>query len=101
MPEYTEEEGIEEEPLDRRDAVNAPARILLLLLYGGLLGAWGADGAAPLDDHARVIAQRLSQKTGVSVDQLIAAHKSGKGWEAIAQEHNIKLGPMVSEAGKL
>ena len=78
-----------EKPLDRRDA--------LWVLWGGLLEtsplpAWGPEPAAPLDDHAKVIAQRLSQKTGVSVDQLIAAHKSGKGWEAIAKEHNIKLG---------
>ena len=76
-------------PLDRRAA--------LFLFWGGLLGAsplpaWCADLAAPLDDHAKVIAQRLSQKTGVSVDQLIAVHKSGKGWEAIAKEHTVKLG---------
>ena len=71
-----------DKPLGRRDA--------LLLLWGGLLEAsslpaWGAEPGAPLDDHAKVIAQRLSQKTGVSVDQLLAAHKSGKGWEAIAR----------------
>ena len=71
-----------EDPLDRRD--------LLYLFWGGLLAAsplpaWGGDSAAPLDDHAKVMAQRLSQRTGVSVEQLLAAHKSGKGWEAIAR----------------
>ena len=86
-----------EKPLGRRDA--------LWLLFSGLLGAsplpaWGAEPAAPLDDHATAIAQRLSQKTGVSVDQLIAAHKSGKGWEAIAKENNVRLDPMGSEAGR-
>ena len=39
-----------EKPLDRRDA--------LRLLWGGLLGAfplpaWGAEPAAPLDDHEK------------------------------------------------
>lgn len=130
-----------EGPLDRRDALS--------LLWGGLLGAfplpaWGAEPAAPLDDHAKAInraaatpegrervvehlskelnvpaatlrtqreqsklgwgelsiAHRLSQKTGVPVDQLIAEHKSGKGWGAIAKERNVKLGPMVSELKK-
>jgi hypothetical protein len=108
------------------------------------LPAWGAEPAAPLDDHAKAInraaatpegrervvehlskelnvpaatlraqreqsklgwgelsiAHRLSQKTGVPVDQLIAEHKSGKGWGAIAKEHNVKLGPVVSELKK-
>jgi hypothetical protein len=82
---------MKEKPLDRRDA--------LWLLWGGLLGtsplpAWGPEAAAPLDDHTKVMAQRLSQKTGVSVEQLIAAHKSGKGWEAIAKEYNVRLGPV-------
>lgn len=135
--------------MDRRDAVNALVRIPLLLLCGGVLGAsplpaWGADPAAPLDDHAKAInraaatsegsqrvvehlskelnvpaatlraqreqsklgwgelsiAHRLSQKTGVPVGQLIAEHKSGKGWGAIAKAHNVKLGPMVSELKK-
>lgn len=128
-------------PLDRRN--------VLWLLGSGLLGAsplpaWGADPAAPLDDHAKAInraaaapegrervvehlsrelnvpaatlraqheqsklgwgelsiANRLAQKTGVPVDQLIAEHKSGKGWGAIAKERNVKLGPMVSELKK-
>lgn len=130
-----------EKPLGRRDA--------LWLLFSGLLGAsplpaWGAEPAAPLDDHAKAInraaatpeggqrvvehlskelnvpaaslraqreqsklgwgelsiANRLSQKTGVPVDQLIAEHKSGKGWGVIAKERNVKLGPMVSELKK-
>lgn len=130
-----------EGPLDRRDALS--------LLWGGLLGAfplpaWGAEPAAPLEDHTKAInraaatpegrervvehlskelnvpaatlrtqreqsklgwgelsiAHRLSQKTGVPVDQLIAEHKSGKGWGAIAKERNVKLGPMVSELKK-
>ena len=34
------------------------------------------------------------------MDQLIAEHKSGKGWGAIAKERNVKLGPMVSELKK-
>ena len=46
------------------------------------------------------IAYRLSQKTGVPVDQLIAEHKSGKGWGAIAKAHNVSLGPLVSEVKK-
>ena len=46
------------------------------------------------------IANRLSQKTGVPVDQLIAEHKSGKGWGAIAKERDVKLGPMVGELKK-
>lgn len=46
------------------------------------------------------IAYRLSEKTGVPVDQLIAEHKDGKGWGAIAKEHNVKLGPLVSEVKK-
>lgn len=46
------------------------------------------------------IAHRLSQKTRVPVDQLIAEHKSGRGWGAIAKEHNVKLGPVVSELKK-
>ena len=130
-----------EKPLGRRDA--------LWLLFSGLLGAsplpaWGAEPAAPLDDHAKAInraaatpegsqrvvehlskelnvpaatlraqreqsklgwgelsiANRLSQKTGVPVDQLIAEHKSGKGWGAIAKERDVKLGPMVGELKK-
>ncbi len=130
-----------ENPLGRRDA--------LWLLFSGLLGAsplpaWGAEPAAPLDDHAKAInraaatpegsqqvvehlskelnvpaatlraqreqsklgwgelsiANRLSQKTGVPVDQLIGEHKSGKGWGAIAKERNVKLGSMVSELKK-
>jgi hypothetical protein len=44
------------------------------------------------------IAYRVSQKTGVPLEQLIAEHKSGKGWGEIAKEHNVKLGPIVSEA---
>lgn len=46
------------------------------------------------------LAYRLSQKTEVPVDQLIAEHKSGKGWGAIAKEHNVKLGPIISEIKK-
>ena len=46
------------------------------------------------------IAYRLSQKTGIPVDTLIAEHKSGKGWGAIAKEHNLKLGPIVSDVKK-
>lgn len=46
------------------------------------------------------IAYRLSQKTGVPVNQLIAERKSGKGWGAIAKEHNVKLGPLLSEVKK-
>ncbi len=34
------------------------------------------------------------------MDQLIAEHKSGKGWGAIAKAHNVKLGSMVSELKK-
>lgn len=46
------------------------------------------------------IAYRLSQKTGIPVEQLIAEHKAGKGWGAIAREHDVKLGPIISEVEK-
>lgn len=46
------------------------------------------------------IAYRLSQQTGVPVKQLIAEHKSGKGWGEIAKEYKVKLGPIISEGKK-
>src|SRR5574341_1267800 len=44
-----------------------------------------------------LIANRLSQKTGTSFDQIVSEFRSGKGWGAIAREHDLKLGKLVSE----
>jgi predicted GIY-YIG superfamily endonuclease len=46
------------------------------------------------------IAYRLSQETKIPVDQLIAEHKSGKGWGQIARENKLKLGPILSKVKK-
>jgi hypothetical protein len=46
------------------------------------------------------IAYRLAQRTGTPVNQIIAEHKAGKGWGVIAQEHDVKLGKVVSDANK-
>lgn len=44
------------------------------------------------------IANALAKETGKTFDQIAALHKDGKGWGQIAKEHNVKLGPIVSQA---
>lgn len=44
-----------------------------------------------------LIANRISQRTGMSFDQVVAEFRHGKGWGAIAREHNLSLGKLVSE----
>lgn len=47
------------------------------------------------------IANTLSKETGMSFDEIVALHKRGHGWGKIARDHNVKLGPLVSNARKL
>lgn len=71
-----------EGPLDRRDA--------LALLWGGLLGtfplpAWGADAAAPLDDHAKAInraAATPEERERVVKDPSISDERGARGASA-------------------
>jgi|GEM_PF-2502971 len=44
------------------------------------------------------IANALAKATGKTFDQIVALHKDGKGWGQIANEHNVKLGSIVSQA---
>lgn len=44
------------------------------------------------------IANALAKETGKTFDQIAALHRDGKGWGQIANEHNVKLGPIVSQA---
>lgn len=44
------------------------------------------------------IANALAKETGKTFDQIVALHKDGKGWGQIANENNVKLGSIVSQA---
>ena len=44
------------------------------------------------------IANALAKETGKTFDQIVALHKDGKGWGQIANENNVKLGAIVSQA---
>ena len=43
-----------------------------------------------------MIANSLARETGRSFDDIVAMKRSGIGWGRIAQENNVKLGPIVS-----
>ncbi len=43
-----------------------------------------------------MIANALARETGRSFDEIVAMKQSGMGWGRIAQENNVKLGPLVS-----
>jgi len=43
-----------------------------------------------------MIANSLARETGRSFDDIVAMKRSGMGWGRIAQENNVKLGPIVS-----
>ena len=43
-----------------------------------------------------MIANSLARETGRSFDEIVALKRSGMGWGRIAQENNVKLGPIVS-----
>ena len=43
-----------------------------------------------------MIANALARDTGRSFDEIVAMKQSGMGWGRIAQEHNVRLDPIVS-----
>ena len=47
------------------------------------------------------IANVLAKESGKSFEEIVALRKGGAGWGRIAKDHNLKLGPLVSEAKKL
>jgi hypothetical protein len=47
-----------------------------------------------------LIANRLAQQTGLSFDQVVGEFRSGKGWGKIANERNVNLGQLVSDASR-
>lgn len=44
-----------------------------------------------------LIANRLSQKAGMSFDHVVSEFRSGKGWGEIARDHHVNLGKMIGE----
>lgn len=44
------------------------------------------------------IAHSLARATGNTFESIVSTHHNGKAWGQIAQEHNIKLGNVVSNA---
>ena len=44
------------------------------------------------------IANTLAKETGKPFEEIVAAHRNGKGWGLIAKENGVKLGPLVSQA---
>jgi hypothetical protein len=44
-----------------------------------------------------LIANRLSEENGLTFDQVVAEFLSGKSWEGIARDHNVKLGKLTSD----
>ena len=64
---------------DVTDALLEEQRTRTGLGYGGLM-----------------IANSLARETGRSFDEIVAMKQSGMGWGRIAQENNVKLGPIVS-----
>ena len=43
-----------------------------------------------------MIANALARETGRSFDDIVAMKQSGMGWGRIAQENNVRIGPLVS-----
>lgn len=44
-----------------------------------------------------LIANRISQRTGMTFSQVVGEFRSGKGWGEIARERNLNVGKLVSE----
>lgn len=44
-----------------------------------------------LDWGGLLIANRLAQETGLTLDQVVAEHRGGKGWEDIVRERKVDL----------
>lgn len=44
-----------------------------------------------------LIANRISQRTGMSFDRVVADFRSGRGWGEIARAHDLNLGKLVSD----
>lgn len=44
------------------------------------------------------IANALAKETGKTFDQIVGLHKDGRGWGQIANDNNVKLGAIVSQA---
>ena len=44
-----------------------------------------------------LIVNRLSGERGLTFDQVVAEFRSGKSWEAIARDHNVNLGRLISD----
>jgi hypothetical protein len=49
-----------------------------------------------LDWGGIFIANRLAKETGLTFDEVLAAYRGGKSWEAIVREHNVDLAKLTA-----
>ncbi len=108
--EMEKREARERHDLDKKlDALNAAAKHGDDVVFAHISAETGVSVETLRKEKAETglgfgglfIATEISKSSGKSFSDVVAEFRAGKGWGEIAAENNMKLGRMISGAGKL